>query len=274
MLHSLRRRAQAVCVGVAAVGLAVAGTLIATSGPASAGAHSVVPPLDHFLCYQAKAVGFQVSPNLLLKNAVQPAPFSPKFTGVGTHCNPANKSVPVAVFPARNPLAHLFCWNISFQYRPVRVVIANQFGKAIMDTGVSPSKLCLPSWKSNVGPPNMTPNAPPKLDHFTCYPLTFIKGAYNFKVPSVVKAEDEFSAPKYTALKLGIANQLCVPTTKLVAGVVFAPQTPGDLSLVCYPTSPTPFWKLVYDENQFGTGRVSPNNLREEFCLPTTATIG
>jgi len=272
MLHTLRGRARATLLGAAAVGLTLGGLAVTSSGPAAAG--TSIPTLDHFLCYTAPSQGFKINPNVLIKNVLQPALFAPKFTGVGTHCNPANKSVPVALFPAKNPLAHLYCFNISYQTKPLRVVVSNQFGKAIMDTGTSPTKLCLPTWKSNVSPPNMAVNQPPGLDHFTCYSVKSIAGSYGFRFPSFVKAQDEFNAPAYTPLKLGIANQLCVPTTKLAAGIAYPPMTAADLSLLCYPSSPTPIWKLVFDQNQFGSARVTPTQRLEEFCLPTSMHIG
>ena len=273
MSHSFKRRAQALCIGVAAVSIGASGLLIATSGAASAGSRATVPPLDHFICYTASGQGFKVNPNLLLKNAIQPALFAPKVVSISTHCNPANKSVPVAVFPAKNPLAHLLCWSIAFQYKPVKVLLTNQFGKSVMTTGPSPSRLCLPSWKSNVAPPNMTPTAPPRLDHFTCYPLVAAASSYGFRPPAPLKVEDEFSAPKYTPIKVGVANLLCVPTTKLVAGIAYSPMTPGDKSLVCFPSSPTPYWKVVFDENQFGQGPVFPTPRLEQLCVPSTLSV-
>ena len=118
----------------------------------------------------------------------------------------------------------------------------------------------------------MATTAPPGLDHFTCYPLKVLASSYGFS-PGVPKAEDEFNAPKYAALRLSKANLLCVPTTKIVAGVVFSPQTPNDLSLVCFPTQPTPIWKLVFDENQFGEARVFPFVDNEQFCVPSTLSV-
>ena len=41
-----------------------------------------------------------------------------------------------------------------------------------LETG-QPSDLYLPTWKSLTGPPDETPNQPPALQHFTCYPVTF-----------------------------------------------------------------------------------------------------
>jgi hypothetical protein len=72
---------------------------------------------------------------------------------------------------------------------------------------------------------------------------------------------------------MGVANLLCVPTTKIVAGVVSAPQGPNDLSLTCFPTQPTPIWKLVFDQDQFGEARVFPLVDNEEFCVPSTVSV-
>ena len=145
-----------------------------------------------------------------------------------------------------------------YQYTPVPINMTNQFGKAIMTTSPGPKSLCLPTWKKRSGPPKKTPVQPPRLDHFTCYGLTVIKGQYGFKIPALVKAQDEFNAPAFTQLKLGVADTLCVPTTKVYHGKVFQPQGQNDLSLVCFPSSKTPYWKSFYDQNQFGTGKVFP----------------
>lgn len=285
MIHALGRKARIVGVGIATLGLGVAGVLAVTSTPASAGARVVLPhptsgpaPLDHFLCYTVKATGFKPISNVQLKNFIQPQPFAPLFRNVSAHCNPANKAVQLVTggtktYKVQNPLAHLLCWGISYKYQAVPVNMSNQFGKAIMETSPGPNSLCLPTWKKRSGPPHKSPNQPPRLDHFTCYGLTVIKGSYAFVIPPSVKVEDEFSAPKFTKVRVGIADDLCVPTTKVYKGKVFAPQGPTDLSLVCFPTSKTPYWKSFYDENQFGTGKVFPTQF-EQLCLPSTAIIG
>ena len=270
MTISLARATRALGLAVAIFGLVATGLLLTVSRPAGAG--TSVPTLDHFLCYQARETGIKAPPNVLLKNEIQPNPFAPVFGAASAHCNPANKLLRSGrLFTAKNPLAHLSCFTIKFQAAPVAVTLANQFGKAVMTTG-SPTHFCLPSWKSNIAPPHMPTPAPPGLDHFTCYPLKAVASSYGFR-PAGPKAEDEFSAPKYTTLKLGTANQLCVPTTKIVAGAVFSPQGPNDLSLVCFPTQPTPIWKLVFDQNQFGEARVFPLVDNEEFCVPSTAVV-
>jgi hypothetical protein len=274
MSKTLTRTGQRLGAAMGVLALVAGGLLMGSGGNVSAG--TTPPPLDHFLCYQARVAGPKAPPGVQLVNAIQPKPFTPAFGAANAHCNPANKSVPAGVFKVKNPLAHLLCYQIVSQFTPVTVLVTNQFGKAIMKTGPTPTKFCLPSWKDRVGPPGLPANLnqPPNLDHFTCYPLTAVAGAYGFRPPPVVKAEDEFSAPKYTALKLAHANLLCVPTVKILpTGLIYKTQAANDLSLVCFPSSPTPFWKLVYDQNQFGSFSVYPNTEKEALCLPSTLSV-
>jgi len=269
MSHTLTRAGLRLGAVLTTVGLIAGGLLLSSQGAATGAAP--VPSLDHFLCYQARVAAPPVPPNIQLQNQIQTTPFAPTFSSATVHCNPANKTVPRAKFPARNPLAHLLCWKINYKFQPVLVEVANQFGKGVFHTG-SPSKLCLPSWKDRTASPGSVQGAFPKgLDHLTCYPLTPV--SYGFRPPAPVKAEDEFSAPKYVTLKLGRANELCVPTIKIVGGVAYQPQGPNDLSLVCFPTSATPYWKQVFDSNQFGNQVVYPNNKLEKFCLPSTLSV-
>jgi hypothetical protein len=266
--HPVQRLGVLAC----ALGLSAGGFVLTSSSTASAG--STPPPLDHFLCYQAKASGFKVPTSIQVINVLQPNGFVPRVTNVAYHCNPANKEIPGAIFKSKNPLAHLLCWKIAGPSAKTVVLMTNQFGKATMNVGL-PTGLCLPTWKSNIAPPNMAVNAPSGLDHFVCYALTKLVTAnvYGFN-PSNVKAEDEFSAPAYVPIKLGIANRLCVPTTKVANNVPYPPQAANDLSLVCFPSSQTPIWKLVYDQNQFGTGIVRPLTDLEEFCTPSVLAPG
>jgi hypothetical protein len=270
MLHSIARRTRAVGLGIASLGL-IAGSLV-VSQPSSASPRST-PTLDHFLCYTATATGFHVPKGVRLANQLQPALFYPAIGKVALHCNPANKSVPAALFRALHPKAHLLCWGIvDPNFSKATVSLTNQFGQGVM-TGNPATRLCLPTWKSLTGPPKESVNQPPGLDHFTCYPLTMIPGAYAFHAPSVVKVEDEFSYPKYVQVKVGIANLLCVPTTKVVGGVTYKPQSPTDKSLMCFPEYTTPIKKLVYDLDQFGTGKVFPTQRNERLCLPTVIHV-
>jgi hypothetical protein len=270
MSHTLTRATRRVAVVAGTLALAASGLLVAAQGPASA--QSTVT-LDHFLCYRSTYNGPKAPPGIRLVNLIQPSGFVPTFGAADYHCNPANKSIPGALFKAKNPLAHLLCYRIASPFKPVVVTLKNQFGTSVMKTGTTPLQLCLPTWKSNIAPPGMTPNQPPGLDHLTCYAITPLSAtSYGFHTANV-KAEDEFSAPKYVALKLSQANQVCVPTVKILpSGFVYKTQGADDPSLVCFPTSPTPIWKVVYDQNQFGTSTVVPTKVHEEFCAPSTVS--
>jgi len=264
----------------ATLGLTAGALVTSGSGPAVASgsgpavASSTKITLDHFLCYKATAKGFKVPKNLQLMNQLQPIKFRPKVGATSALCNPANKQVASAAggslttYLAVHPRSHLQCWAISYPYKPVSQVLINQFGQGQM-TVHAPTSLCLPSWKSLTGPPTTKLIEPTNLDHFTCYPLTPIVGAYGFKAPAIVKVEDEFSFPKYTTVKVGIGNFLCVPTWKFVGTTVYKPQGANDKSLMCFPVSPTPVKKIVWTKNQFGRGTVYPTAKGEELCLPT-----
>jgi hypothetical protein len=267
-------------IGIAAVGLASASVVLI--GTTASSASKVVPhakpvPLDHFLCYGAQAPNFAPPTGVTLKNFLNPTPFAPAFGAVSAHCNPTIKKVTTTAgtktYKVLHPYAHLLCWTITYQNKPQTVHLSNQFGKATMFAG-SPTKLCLPSWKSKTGPPKKKPVAPPNLDHFACYPLTRSTAAgYGFKQPGALKVEDEFSAPRFSSVKIGIANLLCVPTTKFYQGAVYSPISSGDKSLVCFPVNKTPYWKTAYDENQFGSAAVFPSAPPEDLCLPSTAAL-
>lgn len=281
MSHRRLQLGRTALVGIAAVAIASASVIVIGSSVSSAS--SPVPngtkavPLDHFLCYAALGPNFAVPTNVSLKNILNPTPFSPKFVAVAAHCNPAIKKVTTSAgtktYKVQHPYAHLLCWTIVWQNKPQTVNLTNQFGKASMTVG-SPTKACLPTWKAKKGPPNKKPDQPPNLDHFTCYPLTLLTAsAYKFRSPGSIKVEDEFSSPKFVAVKPGIANQLCVPTTKYYQGAVYAPVSAADKSLVCFPVNKTPFWKVAYDENQFGQAAIFPSAPPEELCLPSTVTL-
>ena len=259
MTHAISRSARAIGLGVATLGL----TAVASSTKIT---------LDHFLCYNSTAKGFKVPAGVQLMNQLQPSKFRPKIGATAALCNPANKVVRVAgktnAYLATHPKSHLQCWAISYPFKPVSEVLINQFGQGEMKVH-APISLCVPSWKSLTGPPTNKQVEPTNLDHFTCYPLTQIVGAYGFRVPAVVKVEDEFSFPKYTTVKVGTGNFLCVPTWKYVGTTVYKPQAANDKSLMCFPVSTPPIRKIVWTKNQFGRGTVYPTAKGEELCLPT-----
>jgi len=272
MMHTTTRVWRSLGLVAATLGLTAGVVVVATSGAAVASSTKIT--LDHFLCYKATGKGFKVPSNVQLMNQLQTTKFRPKIGGTSALCNPANKQVQKAAggapttYLAVHPKSHLQCWAISYPFKPVPEVLINQFGQGQMLVH-APVSLCLPSWKSLTGPPKTTAIAPTNLDHFTCYPLTPVGGAYGFKVPAVVKVEDEFSFPKYTTVKVGIGNFLCVPTWKFVGTKVYKPQAANDKSLMCFPVFTTPVRNTVWTKNQFGKGKVFPTAKGEELCLPT-----
>jgi hypothetical protein len=273
------QRGRSALVSIAAVCLATGSLLVIGSTASSASRsvpHGKPVSLDHFLCYGAKAPNFATPTNVMLKNALNPTPFSPTFLAVSAHCNPTIKRVTstagTKTYKVTHPNAHLLCWAIVYAAKPQAVILANQFGKATMLAG-PPTKVCLPSWKAKKGVPNKKPVAPPNLDHFTCYPLAVTTASnYGFHAPGSLKVEDEFSFPKFVSVKVGVANLLCVPTTKYYGGTTYPPASAADKSLVCFPVTKTPFWKIAYDENQFGQAAVFPSAPPEDLCLPSTAS--
>src|SRR5262249_10531184 len=153
------------------------------------------------------------------------------------HCNPVQKTVvPTGqVFPITNPNAHLACFTITAPVQPTPTVkVTNQFGSAIL-VPAQPNLLCLPTWKSLTGPPNMTPNQPPGLNHFTCYPVAVKSGAY---APPPVTLKDEFVSTPVSAQVNPVPAELCLPTEKIVGGVDY-PIINAATHLLCFPVSPT-----------------------------------
>lgn len=257
----------------------------ASSSTLASRSTSTVLKLDHFLCYHVGAQGFAKPTNVLLKNWLQPTAFAPVFGSVSTHCNPADKQVTVngvvKTYTVVHPDSHLLCWDITYKYGKTLVYVSNQFGKGVMTTTGGPTSLCLPSWKKRSGPPNKSPNAPANLDHFACYPIASPSGKPIFSLPGTVKVADEFSTFKYQTVKIDQPNLLCIPTTKIVAGVTYPVHNKNDLSLTCFPITPTTYWKSFWDQNQFGQGEILPTAqvsaadvLLEKLCVPTSAHIG
>ena len=231
--------------------------------------------LDHFLCYTAApptagGPGFKVPANVRLINQFSPGGFVPRIGGEDLGCNPAQKTVPTSVTPVLNPNAHLLCWSIHSATSPHSVVVSNQFGSAKIQTGAT-SQLCLPSWSSPTTPRTGSPVAPPGLSHFACYAAAYAPGATPFTVPASVIVKDQFSG-KQVRVRVGVPKLLCVPSTKVANGVTYPALDPQS-HLLCYGVSPTPTRNPVYDENQFGTGkvRILKTNL---LCLPSTKVAG
>ena len=102
-----------------------------------------------------------------------------------------------------------------------------------------PNLLCVPSWKSLTGPPGKTPKTPPRLNHFTCYPVKLAPGSNPYNPPPVM-LQDEFAPAPVNAQVAPVPADLCLPTEKILPnGKVFKIINPA-LHLLCFPVSPTP----------------------------------
>ena len=264
------------------VKLAIAGAVVALSAAgtvtgvvtASAAQHRAPPPVDHQLCYGAASTGFNIPAGIRLVNQFSPNGFVPTITHKPVlHCNPTMKILPTGqVFPITNPNAHLVCYNIkppSTQPTPT-VQVTNQFGTGTLIPS-QPNLLCVPSWKSLTGPPGKTPKTPPGLNHFTCYPVTLAPGTPPYNPPPVM-LQDEFAPAPVNAQVAPVPTELCLPTEKILpSGKVFPIINPT-LHLLCFPVTPTPIISPVFDENQFGTRKVTISQTRW-LCVPSTKRI-
>jgi hypothetical protein len=269
MLTFVRTRLGKLVLGLMVVGVAAGGAIAATSLTAGASP----PPVDHFLCYLSTStatpvLGFKPVP-VRLVNQFAPNGFVPRVDPVDFHCNPAQKIVGTHVTRITNPNAHLLCWHLTVT-QPSRIVrVRNQFGTGVLQTS-SPTQLCLPSWKSLTGPPKQPTVAPPGLSHFTCYPVAYVPGTAPFKPPAGVRVRDQFS-PAPVTVTVGPPKLLCLPTTKITAKATY-PMVNSALHLLCFQVSPTPTKNPVYDQNQFGTGKVNIQHT-SLLCLPSTKQV-
>ena len=247
--------------------LGVSGTLIgiqATAGAARPSAQTNT--LSHFLCYETTPVKpFKIPANIVLKNQFTKADHTklqPQISqGQLTHCNPVAKYIDGSLAaPITHKNAHLLCYQIIVATQPTHVVqVTNQFGTATLDTG-QPTSLCLPTWKSLTGKPNKSPNEPPGLDHFTCYPVTYDPNTTSeFNPPNPnVSLQDQF-ADGPVQVTVGDPELLCAPTTKKVGTMVYPPISPAPTQdhLLCFDVTQTPFPAKIWDEDQFGTEQLN-----------------
>jgi hypothetical protein len=260
--------------GVRAIGAAL--TVIAgLGGAALVGGLTATPtgaqaaPPQHYLCYKAAVTrGFTVPKGIRLVNSLAPNGFVPAVGAVNVHCNPALKMVPGAEFTITNPTWHFLGWQLTTTQPTATVVASNQFGTATLVTA-SPNELWVPSWKSLTGNPKQTPNTPPGEDHYTCYPVKYAPNSPPYVAPAPVMVQDEFSAGALTTVTVGAPTVLCVPTEKILPTGLVYPINDPSLNYVCFRVTKTPIITPVWDENQFGHGRVTIGATKT-LCLPTT----
>jgi hypothetical protein len=233
----------------------------------------IVPvPVDHHLCYIAEGK-YQIPPGVKLFNQFSPKGFVPKIGPVAFHCNPVAKTIPQTgqTFPITNPAAHLLCFRMAAARQPVPhvVQVANQFGSGQLIPG-QPNLLCLPTWKSLHGPPNMKVPQPPGLSHFTCYPVKEVPGTAGYNPPPLL-LQDQF-APKPVQVQVKpVPDELCLPTAKVVGKTTYPIINPIT-HLLCFPVTQTPILTPVFDQNQFGTSQIAIITTKW-LCVPSTKKI-
>lgn len=255
-------------------------------------------PLDHFLCYAAKAVPSTPLPvpfadaagAVEITNSYYPGGAFASLNGVVRHCNPATKYVVTSSgttsYPAMEPASHLVCWqarpNPQSSSVPRAYIVTNQFGQGTVTLGAMQT-LCLPSFKDENNPANLPagPDAQPSdLNHFTCFAPTTTSA---WKAPGVIKVSDQFVPPAVgpVTVRIGKPASICLPTQKTVdptkpAGPLVDNGAQNselcfNISLVSKAAIPLP--KVVYAENQFGEGAVDVVHATQ-LCLPSVADPG
>jgi hypothetical protein len=257
---------------ISGVAASAAPTGPSAAGRGSAPTQAAAAKLDHQLCYSASGK-IKVPKNIELFNQFVPKGFRIKVGKIVAHCNPVQKTLPTgANFPITNPRAHLLCLTITAgRQASHQVIVTNQFGADGLITG-QPNLLCLPSWKSLTRRPNQKLPQPPGLSHFTCYPVRLAPGAKGYpNVPTFVQLKDEFVPKPVRARVSDIPNELCLPTKKVIGKKVTNIVNPR-LHLLCFPVSPTPKPKKVWDQNQFGT-QVITIGKTTTLCLPSLKQV-
>ena len=256
-------------VGTAAVLLiALAGTAAAQDQP---GGPTTPPNLDHFYCYFGPGPIQPVTVTLLDQFDSVDHPEQITDLRIVLFCNPVQKTTSDGrVTQIQHPADHLAMYLINPQpIIPRVVVIRNQFGTQLLDTGRA-VLLAVPSGKVfPITPPITPPAIPTDLDHFKCY------SASGRALRQPVLLKDQFSVDGVLA---GVLQPIlfCNPVQKTVTtsptvGPITTPITNPVAHLACYVTTrrPSPSRTLLY-KNQFSTDvqQLTVSN-PEILCVPS-----
>jgi hypothetical protein len=84
--------------------------------------------------------------------------------------------------------------------------------------------------------------------------------------------QDEFTQKPVSAQVNPVPAELCLPTQKTVGTTVFKVINPAQ-HLLCFPVTKTPIIPTIWDENQFGTAKVSVRAAKW-LCVPSTKKLG
>jgi hypothetical protein len=223
------------------------------------------------MCYIAKGV-FKVTSSVTLHNQFTPSGFAATVQRQSEwHCNPVKTTLQTAggpeVFGVAHPAVHFACSSYTGNWQPLLVQAANEYGSANLSLqGTGP--YCIPSWKSLTGPPGKTPKAPSGMSHFACYGIkSVVSGSY---ATPVITMKDEFDK---TAIKeqIGLPSFICMPSAAH-EGSAFYPIN-NSAGLLCLGAVETRHPATVWDENEFGTAKMTISKTVQELCVPSTVQI-
>jgi hypothetical protein len=237
--------------------------------PAGAQVQDPEAVLDHFLCYTG-------SSPLTPRSAVLSDQFMSDQTvllgNADLLCNPVAKTVDGHITPIKFPQAHLICYALEHGPVPPRNVrVTNQFGVGrTVNTGpgITRSRLCVPSLKSELSPPT---GSPPEdvLSHFRCHEL-FTDPFTDVSKP--VGVRDQFVDTQIVVNTPSTPVLVCNPATKTVGGVV-SPALHPFAHLACYSVSFSPTVnRTAFIRNQFGDATAFFQ--RPMLCVPSLKDDG
>ena len=183
------------------------------------------------------------------------------------HCNPVQKTLPTGqVFPITDPNARLACFKITEPTQSAPTVRSPTSSAPRPSFPASPTFLPAVPGRAWTGPARETPRTPPGLNHLRVTRWSWSPGSN----PAPVTLADEFRTSSATVNPVPV--ELCLPTRKIVDTKVFKIINPA-MHLLCFPVSKTPIRNPVWDENQFGTSKVTIQ-ATSTLCVPSTKKIG
>lgn len=259
-----------------AVKLLVAGALVLCVS-AEARAQAGALPLDHFMCYRAKAPKgtpkFVPIPGVTLRDQFETVTFDVKKPL--DICNPADKNGE----GIKDPSTHLKAYAIkpmrdSAKPAERKSLVKDQFHRNGLRVLTKRAQILLVPTSKNLG--NIVPPPPDPathtVDHFACYRVRAAKGEKLQKIAGV-KVEDQFLQPKLYDI---MPRWLCNPADKLWQGKV-EPRHIPQRHLLCYLA------RKAKDQPRHKSVRVSVNNqfgpevldtIKENlFCIPAEKEI-
>jgi hypothetical protein len=221
----------------------------------------VLPPLNHFQCYETHRPPAGVF-GVTLDDMFGPGVVDLKK--LKRVCAPADKNMEDPTAPTDPD--HLGVFTIKQRtprFRPVKgVIVENQFGSQSMMV-TKPDRLLMPTAKSVIGSPALPDTF--GVDHFKCYKVAYAKlRVFNITI------QDQFGAIQVDIKK---PTHLCVHADKNGEGIPDLTQ-----HLMCYKVSiipGTPEAQLpstIFTSDQIGLDSYGVYGPRE-LCVPSTVRL-